>query len=257
MTNNSLYPSTLFHFTKKDGFLKILKETFKISYAREAIKSTKNERKYVVPMVSFCDIKLSEIKYFIEKGYGNYGIGLTKEWANKNGLTPVMYINRHFDIANKLIEGLNSMYAHINKLSNTNELNKMAKSYHNILNLYQYVKNYEGELIRDEILVDSNYRFADEREWRYVPPLEIPNIEPFVAISNIKTKSQKKLYNNKLSHLRLSFEPEDIKYLFVENEDDIMELINHLDYAKSKYGPGTRRRLVSRILKVEQIKNDF
>jgi len=257
MTKNSLYPSTLFHFTKKDGFLNILKETFKISYAREAIKSPKNERKYAVPMVSFCDIKLSEIKYFIEKGYGNYGIGLTKEWANKNGLTPVMYINRHSDIADNLIEGLNSMYAHISKLSNKSELNRMAKSYHNILNLYRYVKNYEGELIRDELLVDSNYRFADEREWRYVPSLEIPYIEPFVAISNIKTKSQKELYNQKVSHLKLSFEPEDIKYLFVENEDDIIELINHLDYAKSRYDSVTRKRLVSRILTVEQIKNDF
>jgi len=250
MTNNSLYPSTLFHFTKKDGFLSILKETFKISYAREAIKSPNNERKYAVPMVSFCDIKLAEIKYFIEKGYGNYGIGLTKEWANNKGLTPVMYINRYSDIADKLIDGLNSMYTHISKLSNISELNKMTTSYHSILNLYRYVKNYEGELIRDGNLIDSNYRFADEREWRYVPPLETPGIDPFVAISNIKTKSQKEAYNKKVSHIRLSFEPEDIKYLFVENEDDIMELINHLDYAKSRYDRDTRKRLVSRILTV-------
>ena len=257
MTKTSLYPSTLFHFTKKEGFLTILKETFKISYAREAIKSPNNERKYAVPMVSFCDIKLAEIKYFIEKGYGNYGIGLTKEWANKNGLTPVMYINRHSDIADKLIEGLNSMYAHINKLNNSTEISKMAKSYHNILNLYRYVKNYEGELIRDGNLVDSNYRFADEREWRYVPPLETSGVDPFVAISNIKTKPQKEAYNQKVSHIRLSFEPEDIKYLFVENEDDILEVIRHLDYAKSRYGDDIRKRLVSRILTVEQIKNDI
>lgn len=257
MIKNSLYPSTLFHFTNKDGFLTILRETFKVSYARESIKSPSNERKYAVPMVSFCDIKLAEIKYFIQKGYGNYGIGLTKEWANRNGLTPVMYINRHCDIADKLNEGLKSMYLHISKLNNLEESKKLTNSYHNIMNLYRYVKNYEGELIRDGNIIDPNYRFADEREWRYVPTLDTPGVDPFVAISNIRTKQQKKDYNEKVAHLRLRFEPEDIKYLFVEKENDISELIMHLDDTKSSYSEEIRRRLVSRILTVEQIKNDI
>lgn len=257
MTTNSLYPSTLFHFTKKERLFRILKETFKVSYARERITSPDSDRKFAVPMVSFCDIKLAEIKYFIEKDYGKYGIGLTKEWANRNGLNPVMYINRHCDLADKLANGLNSMYSNISKMNDWDDLNRMTKSYHNIMNIYRYVKNYEGELVRDGKLVDKNYRFADEREWRFVPSLETSGVEPFVAISNITTQQQKDKYNEKVSHISLSFEPDDIKYLFVEKEDDISELIEHLDYAKSKFTNEIRRKLASRIITVEQIQNDF
>ena len=257
MSNNSLYPSTLFHFTEKKWLFEILKSNFKVSYARERIAAPNNERKFAVPMVSFCDIKLAEIKYFIEKDYGNFGIGLTKEWANQNGLNPVMYINRHCNLADNLIEGLNGMYAHISRLNNMKDITKLTKSYHNIMNMYRYLKNYEGELIRNEKVVDSNYRFADEREWRFVPPLETEGVEPFVAISNINTNKQKEKYNSRISHIRLTFKPDDIKYLFVEKESDITELIDHLDYAKSRFNPEIRRRLASRILTVEQIKNDI
>ncbi len=257
MNGNSLYPSTLFHFTEKRWLFEILKSNFKISYARERITAPNNERRFAVPMVSFCDIKLAEIKYFIKKNYGNFGIGLTKEWANRNGLNPVMYINKHSNLADNLIEGLNGVYVHISRLNNMKDITKLTKSYHNIMNMYRYVKNYEGELIRNEKVVDKNYRFADEREWRFVPPLETEDVEPFVAISNIKTNKQKEKYNQKISHIRLTFKPDDIKYLIVEKESDIIELINHLDYAKSRFNPEIRRRLTSRILTVEQILNDI
>ena len=67
MTKNSLYPSTLFHFTEKKWLFEILKSNFRVSYARERICAPNNERTLAVPMVSFCDIKLAEIKYFIQK----------------------------------------------------------------------------------------------------------------------------------------------------------------------------------------------
>ncbi len=144
MNNPSLYPSTLFHFTEKRWLFEILKSNFRVSYARERITAPNNERKFAVPMVAFCDIKLAEIKYFIEKDYGNFGIGLTKEWANRNGLNPVMYINRHCSLADNLIEGLYGMCSHISRLKNYSDITKMTKSYHNIINMYRYVKNYEG-----------------------------------------------------------------------------------------------------------------
>jgi len=257
MKNNSLYPSTLFHFTEKKWLFEILKTTFRVSYARERITAPNNEREFAVPMVSFCDIRLAEIKYFLEKEYGNFGIGLTKEWANRNGLNPVMYINRHSDLADNLIDGLNGVYQHIGILKNPKSKRKLARNYFNIMNMYRYIKNYEGELIRKEKLIDKNYRFADEREWRYVPSIENIEIEPFVAISNITTKKQKEEYNKRISHIRLSFQPDDIKYLIVEKESDISELIDYLNYAKSRFSPEVRKKLASRILTVEQIKNDI
>jgi len=81
----SLYPDILFHFTTKAGLFGILENTFSISYAREKIIGNRKSAQFAVPMVSFCDLRLSQLKDHMDK-YGNFGIGLTKEWANRNGL---------------------------------------------------------------------------------------------------------------------------------------------------------------------------
>lgn len=251
----SLYPTTLFHFTNKESLYSILNSNFNISYAREKLIGPNNFREFAVPMVSFCDLKLSELKYFLN--YGKFGIGLTKEWANRNKLSPVMYINRHCDLMDNLITGINGIYGHLGLVDNMTQFNNLNKSYLNIMNTYRYIKNYEGELWRHGKLEDENYRFADEREWRFVPKLETESVPPFVAITKIKTTEQKKEFNRKINHLKLLFTPEDIKYLVVENENDITDLINHLQNAKRHFDLETRNRLASRILTSEQIEKDI
>jgi hypothetical protein len=248
----SLYPTTLFHFTQKEALYSILQSTFQVSYAREKIVGLETEREFAVPMVSFCDIKMSDLKYFVQKGYGNYGIGLTKDWANKNSLNPVMYVNSHSDLADRYNNGLQSVYQILNKNQST------YKGYHDLMNTYRYMKNYEGDLVREGKLT-KDYRFADEREWRYVPPFESEGVEPFIAKTRIDTLQKKQQFNEKARHIRLSFKPEDIKYLIVESENDIIELIQHLEQenVKGRFELDTRRRLVSRILTLDQIINDF
>lgn len=77
-----LSASSLFHFTKKKDFLYgILDETFRLSYCREDFLIGGERYSIRVPMVSFCDIPLSEIKNHIDS-YGPYGLGLSKEWLN-------------------------------------------------------------------------------------------------------------------------------------------------------------------------------
>lgn len=78
----SISPSTLFHFTNKSGLKGILKDNFKMKYCLEKLPNRKESGSIAIPMVSFCDIKISEIKEYIEK-YEKYGIGLSKEWANE------------------------------------------------------------------------------------------------------------------------------------------------------------------------------
>lgn len=251
----SLYPTTLFHFTNKEFLYRILSDNFKVSYAREKIIGLQNDREFAVPMVSFCDLKLSELKYFLS--YGKFGIGLSKDWANKNGLSPVMYINRHCQLMDNLISGINGVYKHLGSVDNISQFNSLNKSYLNIMNTYRYIKNYEGELWRKGKLENVNYRFADEREWRFVPNLDVEGVAPFVGISKIKTKSQKDFYNSKTEHIKLRFEPDDIKYLVVEREADISDLINYLHEVKYRFKDEVRNRLVSRILTIDQIENDI
>ncbi|MFD2891196.1 abortive infection system antitoxin AbiGi family protein [Flavobacterium chuncheonense] len=251
----SLYPTTLFHFTSKEFLYQILESTFKVSYAREKIIGPVNNREFAVPMVSFCDLKLSELKFFLN--YGKFGIGLTKDWANKNGLSPVMYINRHCQLMDNLISGITGIYSHLSLVENINQFNNLNKSYLNVMNTYRYIKNYEGELWRQGRLENENYRFADEREWRFVPQLDTEGVAPFVGISKIRSKKQKEFYNNKVNQIRLNFSPDDIKYLVVEKDSDITELINYLHSVKIRFDEETRNRLASRILTVEQIEKDI
>jgi len=207
-------------------------------------------------MVSFCDLKLSEITSHMSK-YGNYGIGLTKEWANKNGLNPVLYISQYSPFTDGLLSGLNSIHAHRRKLEKSGGSEGLTTDYMNIYNTYRYVKNYEAPLHRKGHPKIEKYRFADEREWRYVPPLGNKNLQPFVALDTIKTEKKKTNLNNSIRNVMLPFEPEDIRYLIVERDDEISELIDHLMRKKQRFNDNTLNRLKSRILTSEQIKLDI
>ncbi|MBC7750941.1 MAG: hypothetical protein H7Z73_04365 [Candidatus Saccharibacteria bacterium] len=76
----ALSSNSIIHFTnEKDNLKNILEGNFKIHYCTESIKLTSAKTTiFLSPMVSFCDIPLSEIKHHMES-YGSYGIGLTKE----------------------------------------------------------------------------------------------------------------------------------------------------------------------------------
>ncbi|NOI80918.1 hypothetical protein F0237_09600 [Vibrio tubiashii] len=254
--NSSLYPDILFHFTQdKDSLFNILNDTFRISYAREKVEGIETKREFAVPMVSFCDLKLSELKVHMGK-YGSYGIGLTKEWANRKGLNPVMYINSNCPFTDNFNNSLNGVYQKINNLSDGDHFKGISENNKKIFDAYRYIKNYEGTLVRGDE-VTENFRFADEREWRYVPPIDKEGIPPFVAKSNIETKAKKDKYNELASELRLRFEPNDIKYLIVKSDEEINDLINHLGEAKGRFERLIRERLMSRILTAEQISRDI
>ena len=250
----SLYPDILFHFTNKNALYGILSSTFQVSYAREKIFGPNKSKAFGVPMVSFCDLRLSELKMHMNK-YGSYGIGLSKEWANRNGLNPVMYLSRHCIFADEFIDGVNGIHSYLNKLQSENDLGNANMYLEKILNTYRYLKNYECELDRDG--KKTYVRHADEREWRFVPPLSSDIPHPIAMVSKLNNKNEKQFLNSKVNHIKLSFQPDDIKYLIIDNENEIPELIKHLKFAKDKFDQQTIEKLMSRILTSEQIKQDI
>jgi hypothetical protein len=255
MKNINLSPDILFHFTNKKSLFKILESDFKVSYAREKIIGQKQFREYAAPMVSFCDLRVSELKEHMNK-YGKYGIGLTKKWANANGLNPVVYVNRYSPFIDGFITGLDEMEFQLIYNSNERNSEKMNNGLIKLSDTYRYLKNYEGELKREGKKVVDNYRFANEREWRYVPPIATSDIHPLIPIDIIKTKEQKKFLNETIEHKRLSYKPDDIRYLIVNTDNEITELIAHLHKSKNVYESHIIDRLASRILTAEQIEND-
>jgi len=72
-----LSSNSIIHFTNSSDNLKgILQNNFKIKYCSELIEIVDSFH-YAAPMVSFCDIPLSEVKNHIGK-YGTYGLVLQK-----------------------------------------------------------------------------------------------------------------------------------------------------------------------------------
>lgn len=248
----ALYPNILFHFTKINGLYAILSSTFKVSYARERILGGNKIKEFAVPMVSFSDLRLSELKDNIGT-YGKFGIGLTKEWAINNGLNPVMYASQQSLFTENFINATEDFFKLV--MQSDDISGKYETAYNNTLNTLRYIKNYKGDLIRPGKKTKKNYVFANEREWRYVPAIS-QNILGFVPIGQIQTAQQKSKFNQKVKHLRLSFQPDDIQYIIVEKDQDINNLINHLRRVKGRFSTKTVDRLASRILTYNQIEND-
>jgi len=115
------------------------------------------------------------------------------------------------------------------------------------------MKNYEADLVTAKINI-KNYRFADEKEWRYVPSKK----DAHMIIKKEIYQLYKDQVNNKIKHLRLKFEPKDIKYLIIDNDAEIPELIDFLCKAKgSKNSYNDLERLKTRLITSRQIIEDF
>jgi hypothetical protein len=248
----ALSSNSIIHFTKTSEALKgILQNNFKVNFCKESIfLNSDKPLQYAAPMVSFCDIPLSNVKDHIGK-YGSYGIGLTKDWAQRNNLNPVLYLDKK----SHLSSSYSSLYDEIfkKKAKLIKDLNDTQKQ---ILDILRYIKNYEADLSRGGEVI-SNYRFSDEREWRYAP-----EFEKYESLAlNIKlfdTEEKKKEWNKTLENIKLEFEPNDIKYIIIERESEISEFVDVLKKSKgNKYVYNDLERLMTRIITSEQIVTDL
>ena len=244
-----LSASTVIHFTKEKRCLfGILRDGFRVFYCRESIAFGKKRLNPRVPMVSFCDIPLSEIKIQISK-YGSYGIGLTKEWAIRNGLTPILYI----ESKSRLAQSYLSIFQHA-ILSNPKYTTDYCDHEKAIIDILRYIKNYEYTLDRKGRRI-PNYRFSDEREWRFIPPDEKGRS---LILSEEVYSRNPEAENKKLAKLRLGFKPNDIKYIIIRDDSEIEELV---DLLRKTMGQNQTlsdiERLTTRILTTQQIKDDI
>lgn len=246
-----LSASSVFHFTKQKESLKgILEANFRPKYCLETVRCGEFDFKLFIPMVSFCDIPLSEVKTHIAN-YGQYGIGLSKEWAKKKGLNPVLYVEAESNVAKSLETALSEITSERLEDDSLSLDLKMS-----IYDIFRYIKEYQGDLTRKNQPVKANYRFSDEREWRFVPTANDCPYSLFIEGSH--SESEINIGKVFVAKLHLDFEPNDIKYIIIENDSEIAEFISFLRVAKGKrYNYNDVERLTTRILTTEQILNDI
>jgi len=244
----SISTNSIIHYTEDISTLKlIIKEGFKIKYCGEKLKLGTGNSLAAHPMVSFCDIPLSESQKHFD-AYGKYGIGLTKDWAIKRGINPVLYIDHNSLFANslrKLIEERRKTDTNLTKAQSSQ-----------ILRIKAYAKNYSGQLKRRSI-DNPNYKFYDEREWRLVPNSKDINNASF-SIELNRYENNKEYYNQKIADCRIKFETNDISYIIVEHTSQIPDLIKFLreDYS-DLCSAKDLDILFSKICSTEQILADY
>lgn len=151
-----LSSNILWHQTRKDAFFKILRsKEFLFSYSIEKVFPIKEDQGLAIPMISMSDFPFSEIANN-KWAYGDYAIGLSREWGIKNRFSPVLYCNRKSYI-----------YEHLTDLMDEAIRKNDTDSFFNCVSLFSYMKFVQDALktSRKEYI---NYRFYDERENRLV-----------------------------------------------------------------------------------------
>jgi hypothetical protein len=254
---SNISSNSLFHFTKKrEHLINILNNTFIPRYSYEEIKLSNNSEKAnfesAIPMVCFCDISLSQISNHI-KMYGQYGIGMTKEWGIKNKLNPIIYVNPDSNVS----ESVNKLAESINKAleEQCSDITKsITDEYMNILN---FLKPYTGDFKRGKEIY-KDVRFYNEREWRYVPKIEFDSeIKNNLDRNEFENSKTLKSENRKLTEFKINFNTSDIKYIFVKNENEIHRMMEELREIKHRFSPKEIDILTSKITTTEQIIEDF
>jgi hypothetical protein len=244
---------SLFHFTRSlDVVEKILTEGFKVGYCREEHTLNGVRTLCYVPMISFCEIPLSQVKEHIFK-YGRYGVGLTREWARSNRLNPVIYLQHDSFLTEDIQKATHFFIAQSrDRIESISEEHFSAIK--SLAQLISYTKNYEGTLSRKNETIE-NYRFSDEREWRFVPTH--PSILTVMSEETFATDLGQRLKADITDGFRMPVGPSDISYLIVSSEDELEKIIAAVKARNGKVDVAQIDRLLTRIVTVEQLERDF
>lgn len=260
MNERIISTNTVFHYTKTfENIIGILTNDFKPQYGIEDVLGSVfgfDDKEIAVQMVCFCDIPLSQIKRHSLK-YGNYAIGLSKDWAIRNKINPLVYVYRGSGFTEYFIDGLveaNKTDKHIDSILDS------------LIGSVQYLKPYEGKIWnkgeRDERLV----RFYDEREWRYIPigsqPLflniEQANKELGIPVRSGVPFSLSDIPESDKTKHRLSFTPDDIRFIIVQKESELHKMVESVIRIKGdKFTHKQLEILRTRIISMEMIEENF
>ena len=239
--------NTLFHFTKDfETLLSILKSKFFPRLRLEQQLMPQLPR-LAVPMVCFCDIPLSHISEHTSK-YGRYAIGIRKDWAMGQGVSPVLYVHDHSLIPHTILSEIIRL-SNEYKAGNSSVAPKMMR----YLDTVCMMKRYEAF---DERL-NAIVRYYDEREWRYVPPRETDDqlcylLEEFYQKEELRNK-----VNAVNENYGVVFNPDVINYIIVDTDQEVMRLKHNIEQIKEGFSYKSVQLLTTRILSMERIEEDM
>lgn len=231
----------LFHFTSSIDVLEIiLKNGFRPRFCLEDIRWLGASDEHIAyAMTCFCDIPLSRISEHTSF-YGNYGLGMSKEWGLRNGLEPVLYLRPSGKVA-KVTDYLMDQYK-----DSGSEEEKLLHEH--AATMVRFSKPISGEMIIGGKSVQKD--FYQENEWRYVPLLDS-------YITKDTFDSEKEAENKKAEAYPLKFAPQDIKYIFVKDDSDIPGLVDFINQQMADSSLNDIKILLTRIISLDTITSDL
>lgn len=218
---------------------------------------------YAYPMVCFCDIPLSNISEH-SRFYGEYGIGMKREWAMRNNITPVHYQTQDYFLNKDAGRFYSSedFFMTIRRRDFPKAEKYLNKLYHSML-----VKPYKGLATPIDSNIPEEKIFYNEREWRYIVSRE--ELDEWYLSSDkgkdeplyiLEDEYNRRYPNNLFAPSgieRIHFRPEDINYIIVDKDSEILDIIHFMLHTKEGFSKDDKLRLTSCIISMERIKNDF
>ena len=123
-------------------------------------------------------------------------------------------------------------------------------------------KPYAGHRIVEGQYTDEWVTFYNEREWRYIPALPKLSelgLRPFLTETEYNNSKLREACAYKVaSNCRLGFQPNDIKYLVVRDDSEVVSFVGKLKSIKSqKYPPDDVTKVCTRLVPATHILSDF
>lgn len=157
----------LYHCSKFDTITKILSSSyFKPSFCLEELSIFPNETmKMAYAVVCFADLLKDEVRLHMNSFHSDSYIRMSKKWAIKKGLAPVIYYPDRSYMGTML-----KMIIEYAMKKHENPKEEDAKLINSVNLLLGYLKQYEGRYWNKKANSFSDpTQFYMEREWRYLP----------------------------------------------------------------------------------------
>jgi len=238
-----------FHFTPElKHLISILNDNFKPFYCMEDLSYLNmpelRMEGMAFPVVCFCDIPLSRHREHRIK-YGDYGIGLKKEWGikEKNHLTSIAYSHKNSITS----AGLKNLFYLASKFQGNLSTDDFRKYNNSISTLMMHFKPYEGFRYckKQKCFIENLIRFYDEREWRFIP-LNCDDIKLNLDMEEYQNDNILAEENEKIQKKnRLEFKLDDVVYIFLKSKFEEDDFLSNLC---SKYSDKELKTLKSKII---------
>lgn len=248
--------NTLFHFTKLEGLKGILSSRgFYCQYSAEhfenILPSKSLHRFAYIPMTSFCDLTIMQLANDLvhRNNFGDFGIGLTKEWGIRMGVSPVMYVHKESQQTKRIFRLLNRIKVYRKKAGQNVAIDEIEQE---MIDSFKYIKPYTGNWQKGRRR-KKKITYYNEREWRYSPMMKEYNVLSGVIKDN---KKQVEEINRKLRSRLVLFDVKDVKFIIVKGKIEnpvISEAIRNIPKLSKK----EMDLLITKIISFEEIYEDF